>query len=164
MKHTKTFRCMQKYLTLTRRICHHRNPKPYSADKQQPRREGVKMTQKSNQFKGQQKKKSVPPSRHGKATRIRKGKRNVKPSKVTADMETDRVRPLFINLFLHYLVGCLGQSLELVSIVSLMMLGWLQSSRWYFIDTLAACFLQARKIYVDFSLTNRSCFTPISTC
>ena len=31
------------------------------------------MTQKNNLFKGQQKKKTVPPNRHGKITHIRKG-------------------------------------------------------------------------------------------
>lgn len=31
------------------------------------------MTQKGNFFKGQQKKKSIPPNRHGKASRTRKG-------------------------------------------------------------------------------------------
>ncbi|MCE2055515.1 hypothetical protein HAX54_042793 [Datura stramonium] len=47
------------------------------------------MTQKANLFKGQQKKKSVP-SRHGKAPQIRKGKRVVKPSKNTKQMDVDR--------------------------------------------------------------------------
>ncbi|CDP16346.1 unnamed protein product [Coffea canephora] len=55
------------------------------------------MTQKSNLFKGQQKKKSIPPNRHGKATQTRKGKRVVKPSKVTKDMDTDRELTKFIN-------------------------------------------------------------------
>ncbi|XP_030517222.1 uncharacterized protein LOC115730757 [Rhodamnia argentea] len=49
------------------------------------------MTQKSNLFKGQQKKKIIPPNRHGKAPPTRKGKRFVKPLKVTKDMEMDRV-------------------------------------------------------------------------
>ncbi|KAK2990365.1 hypothetical protein RJ640_027645 [Escallonia rubra] len=48
------------------------------------------MTQKSNMFKGQQKKKSVPPSRHGKLPAIPKGKRVVKPYKVTKEMDSDR--------------------------------------------------------------------------
>ncbi|KAK6804033.1 hypothetical protein RDI58_001817 [Solanum bulbocastanum] len=48
------------------------------------------MTQKANLFKGQQKKKSVP-SRHGKAPQIRKGKRAVKPSKNTKQMDVDRL-------------------------------------------------------------------------
>ncbi|KAI6675916.1 hypothetical protein NL676_036712 [Syzygium grande] len=55
------------------------------------------MTQKSNLFKGQQKKKTIPPSRHGKAPPTRKGKRNVKPLKVTKDMEMDREISKFIN-------------------------------------------------------------------
>ncbi|KAK4787934.1 hypothetical protein SAY86_011767 [Trapa natans] len=55
------------------------------------------MTQKANLFKGQQKKKSIPPNRHGKVPQIRKGKRFVKPSKVTKDMETDREISKFIN-------------------------------------------------------------------
>ncbi|EHA8587025.1 hypothetical protein COCNU_scaffold001324G000020 [Cocos nucifera] len=49
------------------------------------------MTQKGNLFKGQ-KKKTIPPNRHGKASHTRKGKRFVKPSKVTKDIEADRVR------------------------------------------------------------------------
>ncbi|XP_030465780.1 uncharacterized protein LOC115684954 [Syzygium oleosum] len=55
------------------------------------------MTQKSNLFKGQQKKKTIPPSRHGKAPPTRKGKRYVKPLKVTKDMEMDREISKFIN-------------------------------------------------------------------
>ncbi|KAK2990368.1 hypothetical protein RJ640_027648 [Escallonia rubra] len=55
------------------------------------------MTQKSNMFKGQQKKKSVPPSRHGKLPAIRKGKRVVKPYKVTKEMDSDRELSKFIN-------------------------------------------------------------------
>ncbi|TMW88969.1 uncharacterized protein LOC107013576 [Solanum pennellii] len=54
------------------------------------------MTQKANLFKGQQKKKSVP-SRHGKAPQIRKGKRAVKPSKNTKQMDVDRELTKFIN-------------------------------------------------------------------
>ena len=85
------------------------------------------MTQKANLFKGQQKKKSVPLNRHGKASLTRKGthlclcvyvfvcvlyinltmcvfffgagKRNVKPSKVTKEMDVDRVCPIFPSLF-----------------------------------------------------------------
>ncbi|KAL3537510.1 hypothetical protein ACH5RR_000876 [Cinchona calisaya] len=55
------------------------------------------MTQKNYLFKGQQKKKSIPPSRHGKAVQTRKGKRVMKPSKVTKDMDTDRELTKFIN-------------------------------------------------------------------
>ncbi|KAI3964924.1 hypothetical protein C5167_015348 [Papaver somniferum] len=55
------------------------------------------MTQKVNQFKGQKKKKSIPPSRHGKQLIIRKGKKNLKPNKVTQDMDTDRELSKFIN-------------------------------------------------------------------
>ncbi|OWM78403.1 uncharacterized protein LOC116192728 [Punica granatum] len=55
------------------------------------------MTQKTALFKGQKKKKSIPPSRHGKVPQTRKGKRFVKPSKVTRDMETDREVSKFIN-------------------------------------------------------------------
>ncbi|WMV10721.1 hypothetical protein MTR67_004106 [Solanum verrucosum] len=54
------------------------------------------MTQKANLFKGQQKKKPVP-SRHGKAPQIRKGKRAVKPSKNTKQMDVDRELTKFIN-------------------------------------------------------------------
>ncbi|GLT84210.1 hypothetical protein SLE2022_024550 [Rubroshorea leprosula] len=49
------------------------------------------MTQKGNLFKGQQKKKTVPPNRHGKTPQTRKGKRVVKPSKMTKDIDTDRL-------------------------------------------------------------------------
>ncbi|KAK4842439.1 hypothetical protein QYF36_021699 [Acer negundo] len=55
------------------------------------------MTQKGGLFKGQQKKKTIPPNRHGKAVQTRKGKRNVKPSKVTKDMDVDREVTKFIN-------------------------------------------------------------------
>lgn len=55
------------------------------------------MTQKANLFKGKQKKKSIPPSRHGKPPPTRKGKRFVKPSKVTKDMDADRELSKFIN-------------------------------------------------------------------
>ncbi|KAA8515638.1 hypothetical protein F0562_018751 [Nyssa sinensis] len=55
------------------------------------------MTQKANLFKGQQKKKSIPPNRHGKIPPTRKGKRVVKPSKVTKEMDADRELSKFIN-------------------------------------------------------------------
>ncbi|KVI00803.1 uncharacterized protein LOC112519665 [Cynara cardunculus var. scolymus] len=55
------------------------------------------MTQKANLFKGQQKRKTVPPSRHGKTPKTRKGKRVVKPAKVTQEMDTDRELSKFIN-------------------------------------------------------------------
>ncbi|KAG6762355.1 hypothetical protein D5086_017940 [Populus alba] len=55
------------------------------------------MTQKNNLFKGQQKKKIVPPNRHGKITHIRKGKRYVKPSNFTKEMDADRELSKFIN-------------------------------------------------------------------
>ncbi|XP_010279503.1 PREDICTED: uncharacterized protein LOC104613407 [Nelumbo nucifera] len=55
------------------------------------------MTQKANLFKGQQKKKTIPPNRHGKAAVTRKGKKSVKPSKVTKDMDADRELTKFIN-------------------------------------------------------------------
>ena len=81
-----------------------------------------KMTQKSNQFKGQQKKKTVAPNRHGKAIQNRKGihlnrsgflflrfsssscvvltgRRYMKPSKTTKELDTDRVSS--ICSFLH---------------------------------------------------------------
>nr|ACG45299.1 hypothetical protein [Zea mays] len=38
------------------------------------------MTQKQTLFKGQSKKKTIPPNRHGKAPHVRKGKRAVKPT------------------------------------------------------------------------------------
>ncbi|XP_059433678.1 uncharacterized protein LOC132166860 [Corylus avellana] len=55
------------------------------------------MTQKAKLFKGQQKKKSIPPSRHGKLPQTRKGKRIVKPSKMTKEMDADRELSKFIN-------------------------------------------------------------------
>ncbi|KAH9606660.1 hypothetical protein KSS87_001442 [Heliosperma pusillum] len=55
------------------------------------------MTQKANLFKGQQKKKIVSASRHGKSAHIRKGKRVIKPSKITKDMDADREITKFIN-------------------------------------------------------------------
>ncbi|CAA3033206.1 Hypothetical predicted protein [Olea europaea subsp. europaea] len=55
------------------------------------------MTQKGNLFKGQQKKKSIPPNRHGKLSQTRKGKKVVKPSKVTKEMDADRELSKFIN-------------------------------------------------------------------
>ncbi|KAL6513437.1 hypothetical protein OROGR_020935 [Orobanche gracilis] len=55
------------------------------------------MTQKGSLFKGQQKKRSIPPNRHGKISHIRKGKRVVKPSKVTKEMEKDKEVSKFIN-------------------------------------------------------------------
>nr|CAN61151.1 hypothetical protein VITISV_013772 [Vitis vinifera] len=48
------------------------------------------MTQKSNLFKGQPKRKVIAPNRHGKPCQTRKGKRVVKPSKVTKEMDADR--------------------------------------------------------------------------
>ncbi|KAH7676964.1 hypothetical protein IHE45_07G051700 [Dioscorea alata] len=55
------------------------------------------MTQKGSLFKGQQKRKTIPPNRHGKPHSSRKGKRYVKPSKFTKDMDTDRELTKFIN-------------------------------------------------------------------
>ncbi|XP_057522026.1 uncharacterized protein LOC130802137 [Amaranthus tricolor] len=55
------------------------------------------MTQKAKLFKGQQKKKSIPPNRHGKASQIRKGKRVIKPSKISKDMDDNREVSKFIN-------------------------------------------------------------------
>ncbi|XP_028784521.1 uncharacterized protein LOC114740526 [Neltuma alba] len=55
------------------------------------------MTQKAALFKGQKKKKTIPPNRHGKAPPTRKGKKFVKPSKVTKEMDTDREISKFIN-------------------------------------------------------------------
>ncbi|KAJ4711525.1 2,3-bisphosphoglycerate-dependent phosphoglycerate mutase [Melia azedarach] len=55
------------------------------------------MTQKGHLFKGQQKKKTVPPNRHGKTIQNRKGKRFVKPSKITKEMDVDRELTKFIN-------------------------------------------------------------------
>ncbi|GKU88585.1 hypothetical protein SLEP1_g2831 [Rubroshorea leprosula] len=55
------------------------------------------MTQKGNLFKGQQKKKTIPPNRHGKIPYNRKGKRVVKPSKMTKDSDSDRLRNHHFN-------------------------------------------------------------------
>uniref|UniRef100_A0A2P2MSQ1 Uncharacterized protein LOC105113678 n=1 Tax=Rhizophora mucronata TaxID=61149 RepID=A0A2P2MSQ1_RHIMU len=55
------------------------------------------MTQKGELFKGKQKKKTIPPNRHGKVTHTRRGKRFMKPSKITKDMDADRELTKFIN-------------------------------------------------------------------
>ncbi|XP_071691431.1 uncharacterized protein [Rutidosis leptorrhynchoides] len=55
------------------------------------------MTQKTTLFKGQQKRKTVPPSRHGKAPKTRKGKRVIKPAKVTKEMDKEHELSKFIN-------------------------------------------------------------------
>ncbi|XWS45754.1 hypothetical protein CRYUN_Cryun14cG0006600 [Craigia yunnanensis] len=55
------------------------------------------MTQKGYLFKGQKKQKTIPPNRHGKLLHIRKGKRVVKPSKITKEMDADRELTKFIN-------------------------------------------------------------------
>ncbi|XP_068660942.1 uncharacterized protein [Aristolochia californica] len=55
------------------------------------------MTQKATLFKGQKKRKTIPPSRHGKAPITRKGKRFVKPSNITKEMDIDREVSKFIN-------------------------------------------------------------------
>ncbi|WCJ18574.1 hypothetical protein M5689_000915 [Euphorbia peplus] len=55
------------------------------------------MTQKGNLFKGKQKTKTIPLNRHGKPPVTRKGKRNVKPTKFSKDMEADRELSKFIN-------------------------------------------------------------------
>ncbi|KAK1286541.1 hypothetical protein QJS10_CPB20g01704 [Acorus calamus] len=55
------------------------------------------MTQKGCLFKGQKKNKSIPPNRHGKPPSTRKGKRVVKPLKVTKEMDADRELSKFIN-------------------------------------------------------------------
>ncbi|KAL1199824.1 hypothetical protein V5N11_013082 [Cardamine amara subsp. amara] len=55
------------------------------------------MTQKSNLFKGQKKKKTVALNRHGKSVQTRKGKRNVKPTKSTKELDSDKEITKFIN-------------------------------------------------------------------
>ncbi|XP_078430744.1 2,3-bisphosphoglycerate-dependent phosphoglycerate mutase [Wolffia australiana] len=55
------------------------------------------MTQKGAMFKGQKKRKTIPPNRHGKAPTTRKGKRFMKPSTTTKEMELDRELTKFIN-------------------------------------------------------------------
>ncbi|EPS68523.1 hypothetical protein M569_06248 [Genlisea aurea] len=55
------------------------------------------MTQKGNLFKGMKKMKSIPPNRHGKIPPTKKGKRLVKPSKVTKEMDADKELSKFIN-------------------------------------------------------------------
>ncbi|XP_066308708.1 uncharacterized protein [Miscanthus floridulus] len=65
------------------------------------------MTQKQTLFKGQSKKKTIPPNRHGKAPHVRKGKRAVKPTKFTKDMDADKIPAGFkgINEFPSILAG-----------------------------------------------------------
>ncbi|XP_073128305.1 uncharacterized protein [Henckelia pumila] len=55
------------------------------------------MTQKGNLFKGLKKSKSIPANRHGKPPTTRKGKRVVKPSKLTKQMDADKELSKFIN-------------------------------------------------------------------
>ncbi|XP_073270865.1 uncharacterized protein [Primulina huaijiensis] len=55
------------------------------------------MTQKGNLFKGQKKNKSIPLNRHGKPPSTRKGKRVVKPSKLTKQMDADKELSKFID-------------------------------------------------------------------
>ncbi|PKA55393.1 hypothetical protein AXF42_Ash006595 [Apostasia shenzhenica] len=55
------------------------------------------MTQKGDLFKGMKKRKTIPPNRHGKVPQTRKGKRFMKPSNVTKDMEASRELSKFIN-------------------------------------------------------------------
>ncbi|XP_042389350.1 uncharacterized protein LOC121981073 [Zingiber officinale] len=55
------------------------------------------MTQKGSLFKGQQKRRTIPPNRHGKTSQTRKGKKYLKPSKISKEMETDRELSKFIN-------------------------------------------------------------------
>ncbi|KAK3163465.1 hypothetical protein QOZ80_1AG0004100 [Eleusine coracana subsp. coracana] len=55
------------------------------------------MTQKQSLFKGKSKKKVIPPSRHGKAPHIRKGKRVVKPKKFTEELDAEKELTKFIN-------------------------------------------------------------------
>ncbi|XP_020592497.1 uncharacterized protein LOC110033006 isoform X2 [Phalaenopsis equestris] len=55
------------------------------------------MTQKGDLFKGQKKKKTIPPNRHGKTPHARKGKRVLNPSNVTDDMKANRELSKFIN-------------------------------------------------------------------
>ncbi|KAL8542227.1 hypothetical protein ACS0TY_003187 [Phlomoides rotata] len=55
------------------------------------------MTQKTSLFKGQQKKKSIPANRHGKISHTRKGKRAMKPSKMTKEITADKELSKFIN-------------------------------------------------------------------
>jgi hypothetical protein len=74
------------------------NKNPSTEEKTLARNDDPKMTQKSNQFKGQQKRKTIAPNRHGKSIQTRKGKRNVKPTKMTKEMDTDRVISIFFNL------------------------------------------------------------------
>ncbi|XP_074576043.1 uncharacterized protein LOC141832439 [Curcuma longa] len=55
------------------------------------------MTQKGSLFKGQQKRRTIPPNRHGKTSQTRKGKKYLKPSKISKEMEADRELSKFIN-------------------------------------------------------------------
>ncbi|KAK4259866.1 hypothetical protein QN277_006154 [Acacia crassicarpa] len=55
------------------------------------------MMQEDALFKSQKKKKLIPPNRHGKVPQTRKGKKFVKPSKVTKEMDVDQDLSKFIN-------------------------------------------------------------------
>ncbi|KAM0978881.1 hypothetical protein ACFX13_015073 [Malus domestica] len=60
------------------------------------------MTQKGKLFKGQQKRKMIPPNRHGKMTQIRKGKRVIKHSKVTDEMNSNPPNPFQKRIHHHH--------------------------------------------------------------
>ncbi|KAF8661515.1 hypothetical protein HU200_056935 [Digitaria exilis] len=64
------------------------------------------MTQKQTMFKGQSKKKTVPPNRHGKAPHIRKGKRVVKPTKFTNDMDAEKHSTRLIEILAPAAAAC----------------------------------------------------------
>ncbi|KAF3437350.1 hypothetical protein FNV43_RR20103 [Rhamnella rubrinervis] len=72
------------------------------------------MTQKSALFKGQQKRKTIPPNRHGKAPVTRKGKRIVKPSKFTKEMDTDRSLVLKLTLWFRLFYYAVISVMELL--------------------------------------------------
>ncbi|KAA3462156.1 ARID domain-containing protein C08B11.3 [Gossypium australe] len=76
------------------------------------------MTQKGNLFKGQKKQKTIPPNRHGKVPHIRKGKRVVKPSKMTKEMDADRVK-IQLSLFpCSFSLNLLLVSVELTKFIN----------------------------------------------
>ncbi|KAL5727803.1 hypothetical protein ACHQM5_000954 [Ranunculus cassubicifolius] len=74
------------------------------------------MTQKDALFKGQKKKKQIAVNRHGKSITTRKGKRVVKPNKVTKEMDSDKVFCFllrFLNNCYHIIIQFLFASYNL---------------------------------------------------
>lgn len=85
------------------------NPQAEQQRHQPPRVVGEEeMTQKQNLFKGKSKKKSVPPSRHGKVPHIRKGTDGDGSASCTGFSSVALSRACSIDQFV---IGCAGKRL-----------------------------------------------------